>query len=135
MRANKTGTRVAGIMLSVIAFLAACVAVPSVGDTSMTTGERSMKGYELYSWQVNGEWRYALVAGTNRMKTYNEIATPSNVIKSVAELQPQLAQLDKGEEIVWGTWGDNHLTLPPQEIVAEIVKVCQGLGLNLMIAR
>jgi hypothetical protein len=100
----------------------------------MTTGDRSMKGYELYSWQVNGEWRYSLVTGTNRLKTYDEIVAPSTAFKSVAELQSQLARLAKGEEIVWGTWVDARLTLPPQPVIDEIQKVCQELGLQLVIA-
>jgi len=100
----------------------------------MTAGERSMKGYELYTWQANGEWRYALVAGTNRLKTYDEIVAPSTAIKSIDELQSQLARLAKGEEIVWGTWVDARLALPPQPVIDEIQKVCQELGLNLTLA-
>lgn len=133
MRANKRGTWVAGVIFFVTAFLAACVAVPGVGDTSMITGESSMKGYELYSWQVNGEWRYALVTGTNRLKTYDEIVAPATAIKSVTGLRTQLRRLAKGEEIVWGTWVDNRLAFPPQEVIDEIQKTCQELGLQLVI--
>jgi hypothetical protein len=30
---------------------------------------QSMKGWELYSWPVDGEWHYTLAVGTNRGKT------------------------------------------------------------------
>lgn len=134
MRANKAAVWVSGVVLLVTAYLAACVTVPSVEDKPMTTGDRSMKGYELYSWQVNSKWRYALVAGTNRLKSYDEIVAPATAIKSVTELRTQLARLAKGEEIVWVTWVDDRLALPPQPVIDEIQKVCQELGLQLVIA-
>ena len=33
----------------------------------------SMKGYELYTWQEGGQWYFALLEGTNRLKTDEEI--------------------------------------------------------------
>ena len=99
----------------------------------MTASEKSMKGYELYSWETDGEWHYALVAGTNRLKVFDEIASPSVAVKSLDELRARLAQLARGEEIIWVTWMDARLALPPQPIVDEIIKACQDLGLNLTV--
>jgi hypothetical protein len=94
-----------------------------------------MKGYELYSWQADGTWHYALIVGTNRLKTFDEITAPAATHKSLTALRQQLARLARGEEIQWITWTDARLALPPQETVADIVKVCQELGLNLAVAR
>jgi hypothetical protein len=35
-----------------------------------------MKGYELYSWQQDGQWVFSLLVGTNREKTLDEIQSP-----------------------------------------------------------
>ena len=95
--------------------------------------ERSIKGYELYSWQSEGEWRHALVMGSNRLKTYEEITKPSVAMRSLAELRSQLARLTRGEEIVWGMTIDARLALPPQPMIDEIEKACRELGLNLLV--
>ena len=121
------------ILISAV-FLTACVPIPDVRDAAMTASEKSMKGYELYSWQTDGEWHYALVAGTNRLKAFDEISSPAVALKSLDELRSQLARLVRGEEIVWTTWTDDRLTLPPQPVIDEIAKACQELSLTLTIA-
>lgn len=40
----------------------------------------SMKGYELYSWQVDDKWYFTLITGTNRIKGYEEITSSENII-------------------------------------------------------
>ena len=48
----------------------------------------SMKGYELYSWQEGGQWRFALLVGTNREKSVEEIKSADTVLVSVEALNP-----------------------------------------------
>ena len=44
----------------------------------------SVKGYELYSWEENGQWHYTFITGTNRVKTMKEITSGEDFIsKSV----------------------------------------------------
>jgi hypothetical protein len=37
--------------------------------TSIETLPRSFKGYELYSWEEEGQWHFTLITGTDRTKT------------------------------------------------------------------
>ena len=97
----------------------------------MASLPKAMKGYELYSWSVGGEWQFALLLGTNRLKSVDEIMAPSNTIGSVAELQARLAQLAPGEEIVWLTWTDDRLMLPPPSMVEAVKQACQDFNLEL----
>lgn len=109
----------------------------------------SMKGYELYSWQVGEEWNYTLVTGTNRTKTFDEIITPENTVSAdgfvklsvvgVENLKKLLALLPAGEQIVWGGMdlggqvpeGTVYLAFPSAEMLAEMKTYCSGLGLTL----
>lgn len=100
----------------------------------MTTTPRSMKGYELYSWRVNGAWHFALLEGTNRLKTFEEVTAPEVTIDSVDDLRSRLAQLAPGEEIIWTTWNDERFSLPPEPLLEQVKQACQDLGLNLTIA-
>jgi hypothetical protein len=93
-----------------------------------------MKGHELYSWSAAGEWRFALLTGTNRLKTMDEIIAPSVTLRSEAELHSRLAQLATGDEIVWMVWTDNRLALPPKPMIEAVVQVCQQFDLQLTIA-
>ena len=55
------------LLVILVASLAAC------HTASNQPLPKSMKGYELYSWQQNGKWRFTLVTGTDRDKTLDEI--------------------------------------------------------------
>ncbi|MFN8493784.1 MAG: hypothetical protein U0350_39645 [Caldilineaceae bacterium] len=103
--------------------------------TSPTTPSATMalKGYELYSWQASGKWYFALVLGTNRLKTMAEITAPGVAVDSVDALRARLSQLGRGEEIIWGTWADKRLALPPQPLLDAVKKMCQDLGLQLTV--
>jgi hypothetical protein len=134
------------IFLAIIG-ITACSANPEATLTPATPLPHSMKGYELYSWQVDDEWHFTLITGTNRLKTVEEITTGKGVIdpegwvrisvSSVDSLKDTLAHLPAGEQIFWvGGWYlyFDILTLPPQEIIDEVQAYCQGLGLSLSVS-
>jgi hypothetical protein len=109
----------------------------------------SMKGYELYSWPVAGEWFFTLMTGTNRLKTYEEITSGEDVLSEDGwvkitvsgsdTLKALLGRLPAGEQVIWldGTWpgmaegerGD--LVFPARNIVDDIEAHCAPLGIEL----
>jgi hypothetical protein len=85
----------------------------------------SMKGYELYSWLENNQWQFALITGTNRNKTLEEIIADSKPASSdgwvqihvtgVAAIKTVLGELPKNE---WVSWlGSLHQAQPSQSSV------------------
>ncbi|MGC9468747.1 MAG: hypothetical protein ACP5HS_09155 [Anaerolineae bacterium] len=116
--------------------------------TRSLTLPRSMKGYELYSWQRDNEktWTYTLVTGTNRTKTWQEISKPDSTVtgegwvkvtvQGETALKSVLGQLPEGEDIIWrgslDTSGLEHrVELPNTETVQEIRAYSQQQNLNL----
>ena len=57
----------------------------------------SMKGWELYSWPNKDTWNFALVTGTNRLKSYNEIMNSPLRVTGLTELKELLSCLPSGE--------------------------------------
>jgi hypothetical protein len=105
---------------------------------------RSMKGYELYSWQARGQWNFTLITGTNALPSAEGITTGPDwikdgfvklTVKSVDALKVQLRRLPQDAEISWGnsTLEGFHFELPPQAIVDAVVSYCKKLGLNLWV--
>lgn len=112
----------------------------------------SMKGYELYSWQEGKEWRFTLITGTNRLKGYEEVVLPENVVteadwvelsvQGMENLKAVLNWLPRGEEVTWN--GDARLEgeaastgkirLPDPKMVEEIEGYCRCLGIQLWVA-
>lgn len=111
---------------------------------------RSMKGYELYSWQDAGQWHFTLITGTNRNKTLSEIVIGENGspdsdwvnlhVVGVDAVKALISRLPSGEWLSWG--GGTFITepgelsikldLPSQNIIDDIkawVKKC-GLQFN-----
>ena len=48
--------------------------------TSLENLPHSLKGYELYSWEEEGQWYFTLITGTNRTKTLEEITSKEDFI-------------------------------------------------------
>jgi diacylglycerol kinase (ATP) len=61
--------------------------------------ELAFKGMELYSWQgKNGEWQYAILNGTNRNKTLDEVQAAPLGLQSVKEA---IGKMAVGESLFW----------------------------------
>jgi hypothetical protein len=107
----------------------------------------SMKGYELYSWQQDGQWHFTLITGTNRNKTLEEIISPSNNVTTdewvqihvvgVEAIKGVISRIPQGE---WVSWLDRlsepvttsgvTFALPDAATVAAIEEYAQQCGLN-----
>jgi hypothetical protein len=107
-----------------------------------------MKGWELYSWPACNDWYYAVLTGTNSLKSYNEVTGQTGsaafVIKVFGKekLKAVLHKLPAGESVFWAgegwlqiTWGGNYsnLQLPPASIVTELQQYATQAGLNISV--
>ena len=101
-------------------------------ETPKPTLVRAMKGYELYSWFEGPGWDYALVAGTNRIKTYDEIAARDVRVEGIEALKDELARLPEGERVFWSDGRVPGTTLPPAKTVDEVRAFCNGHGIQLV---
>lgn len=114
---------------------------------------RSMKGYELYSWQPDGQWHFTLISGTNRPKTLAEVTLCQNIVEDEwvkmtvvgkDNLKRVLARLPIGTNVTWkrslGSGPDTRipgksLEMPPKRTVNEIGSFCSDLGVELRVSR
>jgi len=107
----------------------------------------SMKGYELYSWQVEKVWNFTLITGTNRNKTAEEIMAQGDVqtrdgwvkitVAGTDNLETLLARLPKGENVYWmdGQAAPGMFAKPPAEMIDVIQQYCRQIGVNLYVSR
>jgi hypothetical protein len=97
--------------------------------------KRSMKGWELYSWQNKNTWKFSILIGTNRNKKLEEIKAPKVVLHSLKELENTLEELATGEYITWFNPPEfSELSLPPGATIEEIRAWCKALGLHLQVS-
>jgi hypothetical protein len=96
-------------------------------------GAKTMKGYELYSWQEGGQWYFSVLIGTNREKTLEEIQAPGAKLKGIEELQPLLESIPAGEYVTW--WSRESLAFPPEEMFKQVQEICKRQGLELEIVK
>jgi hypothetical protein len=89
--------------------------------------EHSMKGYELYSWETGGEWRFSLLVGTNRLKSAGEIMSEDVSVHGVDAIIAELEKLPRGEEVFWRQM--EGLSLPPEHIIESIMESCEASGI------
>ena len=115
---------------------------------SQTMLPRSMKGYELYSWQEEGQWHFTLITGTNRNKTLEEVTTGENKegddgwvnihVTGVEEIKAVLNRVPAKEWVSWSQWGTVGpqegavitLELPPEDIITEIQEHALSCGID-----
>lgn len=110
------------------------------------------KGYELYSWTAEeGPWRYALVTGTDRLKTATEILADEDIVvesgwvkvtvTGEAALYDLLSRLPAEEQLFWR--GAEPLLpqgqaavqfgLPEKAVIAGVEERCRALDLRLTV--
>jgi hypothetical protein len=96
----------------------------------------SFKGYELYSWEENGQWHFTLITGTNRNKTMEEITSEEDYISETGwvkihvvgadAIKDVLSHLPEGESVSWcdelhiGQTTETNLQLPPEQTTDAI---------------
>lgn len=101
-------------------------------ESTATPFPESMKGYELYSWQDGGQWKFSILIGTNREKPLDEIKSAGAAISGVDELKSTLEQIPAGQYITWST--RETLSFPPEDIRNQVEQTCEDEGLILNIA-
>jgi len=109
----------------------------------------SFKGYELYSWEEDGQWHFTLITGTNRTKTMEEITSEEDLISETRWVKIHVAgedaikgvlnRLPQGESVFWcdelhiGQTSDTNLQLPPQQIADAIEEYAKQCSLDFTI--
>ena len=93
----------------------------------------SMKGYELYSWEENGQWRFSLLVGTNREKTIDEIKSADTILPDVDTLTSTLEKIPSGQFITWSS--KETLSFPPDDMIQQIEQTCKDAGLIFIIVK
>ena len=98
-----------------------------------TQSAQSMKGYELYSWQEDNQWKFSLLIGTNREKTLDEIKSADTLLSGVDALLSVLEKIPSGETITWSSKAT--LSFPSDDIIKQVEKFCAGKGIILFSAQ
>jgi hypothetical protein len=104
--------------------------------------QSGMKGYELYSWNRDGDWYYSILSGTNRLKSYEEITSSSVALKGTKALKAGLKNLPRGGTLFWVSDENASISsahkreefrfgLPSGKRVKRIKKICDELGIKL----
>lgn len=114
-----------------------------VVDLDTVTFEPSMKGWELYSWPNGNDWNFALVAGTNRLKSYNEVVNSPFRVTGTESLKAMLLKLPQKETVIWieegwlkSIWIESYydLQLPDITTVVNIKEFSNRSGIDLIIS-
>ena len=117
-------------------------AVPLTGCvTGYDENVLSMKGYELYSWPAGQDWDFALMIGTNRLKTLEEIKSPDQTLHGIEAIKTALRELPANEQVFWVGQGwlqqsqteSGDIAIPPAPIRDEITSLCSQLGIGLTV--
>jgi hypothetical protein len=123
--------------------------ITKLSITSMEKLPRSFKGYELYSWEEEGQWHFTLITGTNRVKTIEEIASKEDFISETGWVKIQvvgadaikdvLSLLPEGESVFWcdelhiGQSTETDLQLPPEQIADAVEEYAEQCGLDFVV--
>jgi hypothetical protein len=130
------------VLLLLLSGLSAC---HTASEGSLPHG---MKGYELYSWQEQGQWHFTLITGTNRNKALEEIISGDSIesedgwvdihTSGVESIKAVLSRVPEGEFVAWSEGqfvvpteqAIVKLILPPEDIVDELKDHAKQCGLD-----
>ena len=120
------------------------------GASAVDELPHSMKGYELYSWQEEGQWHFALITGTNRIKTIEEMTSKEDFVSETGwvkievtgadAIKDVLSRLPECESVFWcdelhtGQSTGTDLQLPPEQFRDAIEEYAKQCGLDFVVA-
>jgi hypothetical protein len=123
--------------------------IDKLSVTSIEKLPRSFKGYELYSWEEEGQWHFTLITGTDRTKTIEEITSNEDFISETGWVKIQVVSADaikdvlnrlpEGESVFWcdelhiGQSTETDLQLPPEQITYAIEEYAKQCGLDFVV--
>lgn len=119
----------------------AALLISMIATVGLSRTQESAK-YELYSWQQDGVWYYALFEEGTRAAAYEEIVSEKSAIKGTVALEAALKKLTKGKEILWMSdapsgiekpSGKNlpDIKLPSRQRIKRVKAYCDKLGIKL----
>lgn len=88
--------------------------------------------WELYAWQMDGAWYFALFEGLNPWKTLDQVQAPATAIGGEGALREALEHMAPGTSVFWTTLDYGGLALPPREMRGELRLWAEQLGLTLL---
>jgi hypothetical protein len=100
--------------------------------------EKAFKGMELYSWQdEQGEWRFSILVGTNRIKSREEVLSNPMDIHGVKQSFCTMAVDEQvfltNERLGLASVGTPDLLIPPQDIVDELIDHATDCDIDLIV--
>ncbi len=119
-------SRVAGVL--------ATLADDSSASSCIAKGE--FKGVELYSWRgAENRWQFALVPGTNREKSEQEVKSEAACIHTLPQVRRILSELDGKDEVFWIERRSMRFELPSPTTVANVSAAATSGGSQLHVVR
>ena len=100
--------------------------------------EVAFKGMELYSWQDEaGKWQYAILVGTNRNKSLDEVQVAS---LDLGEVKETIGGMAVGESLFWmqdvfDASSNQVVTLPvpPEDVIRELQEFARDKQVDLYV--
>ena len=124
------------IRLRAVLIVLSLILLACPGGAQERAKEPVFKGLELYSWPTSEGWRYALMGGTNRLKTWPEVKAAG---MKEADLRTRLGKQAVGEFVSWNTdlpdAPAGTLSLPPKATRDGLATLCEGLRLQLFVPK
>jgi hypothetical protein len=90
---------------------------------------RSLQGWELYVWRQESSIYFSLLAGSNRMKTDEEIGRAA--VKGSDTIRSRLDQLKPGETV--SILGRRATGRPPKDAARTTAEYCRKIGLHVVL--
>jgi hypothetical protein len=134
------------LQIFILLILAGCIpAKPQIGIN--TPMPESMKGYELYSWNREGIWKFKLITGTNRNKSMEEITSTEMTISEDGwvnyfitgndGLFMLLEQLPRKSFLIWNPiynpgGNENLFIYPDEETINKAREICRKKEIEIM---
>lgn len=112
---------------------AALIVIPTgSADEPKREPKPRFKGVEVYSWQDDkGVWRYAILDGTNRQKTEQEVKAAQTVYTGTDKFVAALKLLAEGEMVFWFNKRLTGFEYPPKDDLKKIDEAAKAAKIQL----
>jgi hypothetical protein len=118
------------ILIVLLSFMSTLLVTPA--QSQERPSQKAFKGMELYSWKdTNGDWVFALLPGTNRLKAEAEAKKKETQIPGADELGKHFLRLAEGEQVFWFHRDLKGFSYPDEKMIDEIASLAKKAKVEL----
>ena len=123
------------LALLILVLIAGCQTNDNLIEETYTIPEYppDVIDWNMYSWVEDEEWVFSIVDRSAGYDQFEQISAEEFDLVGINQLMDALTMLPENSEVFWSGYIIAGTTMPPQDLVYEILNLSNALGVPILV--